>query len=108
MDEVRYILEYIPKEAVEALCEKHASEIAAGASVWDICPPEYMSKEREVRTEKEAWDYARILLPLDEMGEIHVFEQHLEKLGSYRSWETVRRSVVYDEDTAFDWQSNSD
>ncbi len=106
MQTERFILEYIPKSDVQKLVDDHKTEIEAGASVWDICPPEYMAKERQADTEAAAWQRARDLLPLDEMGEVHVFHQRLERMGAYRSWETVRRSVVMDEDTAFEWQNS--
>lgn len=102
----RFILEYIPKRKVEKLIAEHKAEIDSGASVWDICPPEYMTEEREADAEAAAWQRARDLLPLDEMGEVHVFHQRLERMGAYRSWNTVRRSVVMDEDTEFEWQND--
>lgn len=106
---VRYVVEYVPAAAVAKVAEKHARAIAKGASVWDFVQPEYLTKEVGCADEKAAWSAAQRALPLDEFGEVHVFEQESvrdgDEAGSWLSWEIRRRAVVYDGDTEFTWET---
>lgn len=102
---LRFIIEWLPREKVQKINDAHKAEIANGASVWDFSAPEYLTVEREVSTEAAAWLHTRSVLPLDEMGEVHVFEQRLERFGSRKTWEITRRAVVYEDDATFNWEA---
>jgi hypothetical protein len=101
----RFILSYVPAAKIAALHDEYRARIEAGESVWDCAgDPCYHEQEREVRTEKEALEHALILVPLDEFGEVHVHQQEQEQFGSYKSWETTAKAVVYAGDTVLNWE----
>lgn len=109
MSHIRYVVEYIPRTAVEAVERKHKRAIERGMWVWDYVEPDSLTKSSDWADEKTAFGVAKRVEKLDEFGEVHVFEQveqtERDDSGSWQEWHITRRAVFYAGDTEFKWET---
>lgn len=104
-NDVKYVISYIPKAAVEKICAEHPEQIEEGASVWDICGgPEALEKTVDCGTEKEALAMAEKILPEDEFGELQIYEMTLLEDPVFKEcWEYARKAVFYGGEIKLEW-----